>query len=285
MALSTPLNLNRLTIVHIQFEHSSHPSSADWVLLICLKNRADVQKGTKAEEVIELLRAPPHAVLVSEPDIFRPEFFLLTEVLAKYTLGGGTTIFACGCGRFVRPDHFARFFTLGWGLPWEKGDYLADTFVVNTSMQINICAKIPTEASMTAVFVKGVAAEDMVYKTKEDSAKASNKNSDNDSDQDSDKTVGRDSDKTVGRDSDKALGRDPDNNSDKTLDKESDKESDGTLDWDYGVDPLIENLLAESSSRQAPVVFVQHSQGKVGWVGDVHNEPAMTPVILAMLGL
>ena len=36
---------------------------------------------------------------------------------------------------------------------------------------------------------------------------------------------------------------------------------------------------------EAPVVFAQHGDGKVGWVGDVNNEPEHIPVVLAMLGV
>ena len=68
-----------------------------------------------------------------------------------------------------------------------------------------------------------------------------------------------------------------------------DKVADEDLVYKTSAESVTESLVWAPQrvelKGEGPVVFAQHHKGRLGWVGDVNNEEATTPLIMAMLGL
>ncbi len=118
--------------------------------------------------VTYLPKTKPAAIIVADPAIVSPDPSLnaLRAKLKTYVNGGGTVVLAGLFSKNMPVDQIDPWFSLDWGLPWQRGPYHRDTMYLNSDSRLKpsgIALELPSVLGHTAVFLNNVAKDAAVY--------------------------------------------------------------------------------------------------------------------------
>ncbi|KAM3475807.1 hypothetical protein MY5147_003559 [Beauveria neobassiana] len=160
-------------VLAISIENQSRFDEMYAPLLTVIKSKTEFQQTEDATSALRLLsqRPPPSTVLITDQALTLPENAAVWTAVLNYVAGGGTVVIMGFFSSFVLPDNIKPFFTRA-GLPWARGTYQRTTLTINKAAAaaagVNI-QKLPQNYSQKALFVSNVAAEDMLYRTDDNS--------------------------------------------------------------------------------------------------------------------
>ncbi|KAI1102886.1 hypothetical protein F4804DRAFT_353352 [Jackrogersella minutella] len=128
---------------------------------------ATIQPAWNAKQGIDLLKKnhSPHAILITDPGIMKPENQELSRRMIDYVRGGGTVIFS-----FLFPTALFDTFSLymkQWDLRWEIHSYNCYKCSINTSAEGRPGSQwmlgLPAIYDYESIYFRNVAPEDCWY--------------------------------------------------------------------------------------------------------------------------
>ncbi|KAM3501032.1 hypothetical protein MY11210_009432 [Beauveria gryllotalpidicola] len=160
-------------VLAISIENQSWFDEMYAPLLTGIKSKTEFQQTEDATSAVRLLsqRPLPSAVLITDQALTLPENAAVWAAVLNFVRGGGTAVVMGFFSSFVLPDDIKPFFAHA-GLPWARGSYHRTTLTVNQAAAAAAgvkTQKLPQSYSQKALFVSNVAAQDMLYRTDDDS--------------------------------------------------------------------------------------------------------------------
>ncbi|PLB33215.1 uncharacterized protein BDW47DRAFT_114381, partial [Aspergillus candidus] len=93
-----------------------------------LATHATLQRTQTADVTLRVLTSPtpPHAVLLTDAALTQKSHIHVWDAVLQYIRSGGTAVCMGQFSSFIKPPHFAPFFS-GAGLQWDMEAYLRTT--------------------------------------------------------------------------------------------------------------------------------------------------------------
>ncbi|KAG0343841.1 hypothetical protein BG004_004961 [Podila humilis] len=139
-------------------------------LITALKSGPGFRQAEKTADAMAWLSDPePAAVLITDEALALKKFSAVWDAVLAYVRRGGVAIVMGFFASFIAPNQMKPFFARA-GLQWGYGSYQRTTLVLNRAVvSAANASKLPKSYSQKAVCVDNVAADNMWYKTDENS--------------------------------------------------------------------------------------------------------------------
>lgn len=134
-------------------------------LLSALRSKMRVIQVSKVKTAIKHLESPDLAgVFAGDAGISLPKHANVLAKLVDYTRKGGLVAVGGLFSSFVNLYDIDVFFERGWGLPWRRGSYQAETFDLNANHETTkLNPSLDSSFSTKAVYLKGTDLDTAIY--------------------------------------------------------------------------------------------------------------------------